>query len=147
MSSPVQRLLLADESCGKPPAKPHRASALMALGWSRPAYTCFDDASPVASLVWLGTRACWCVPVTEVPFLGSTHRGRAGSVRTFPSEQPLPRVASTQRGAGYEFLASLTAVLTARKHGLTVAEIEDWRDRFLLAAENPFRAWPKTTRR
>jgi transposase-like protein len=31
----------------------------------------------------------------------------------------------------------------ARKHGLTVAEIEDWRDRFLLAAENALRARPK----
>ncbi len=25
----------------------------------------------------------------------------------------------------------------ARKHGLTVADIESWRDTFLLAAENP----------
>jgi len=31
----------------------------------------------------------------------------------------------------------------ARKHGLTVAEIEEWRDRFLLAAENALRARPK----
>jgi transposase-like protein len=31
----------------------------------------------------------------------------------------------------------------ARKHGLTVAEVEDWRDRFLLAAENALRARPK----
>ena len=28
----------------------------------------------------------------------------------------------------------------ARKHGLTVAEIEDWRERFLLAAEKIGRA-------
>ena len=31
----------------------------------------------------------------------------------------------------------------ARKHGLTVAEIEDWRERFLLAAENALHARPK----
>ncbi len=31
----------------------------------------------------------------------------------------------------------------ARKHGLTVAEVEDWRDRFLLGAENALRARPK----
>lgn len=31
----------------------------------------------------------------------------------------------------------------ARRHGLTVAEIEDWRDRFLLGAENALRSRPK----
>lgn len=31
----------------------------------------------------------------------------------------------------------------ARKHGLTVAEIEEWQERFLLAAENALRARPK----
>ena len=31
----------------------------------------------------------------------------------------------------------------ARKHGLRVAEIEDWRDRFLLGAENSLRSRPK----
>ena len=31
----------------------------------------------------------------------------------------------------------------ARKHGLTVAEIEDWRDKFFLGAENALRARPK----
>jgi hypothetical protein len=30
-----------------------------------------------------------------------------------------------------------------RKHGLTVAEIEEWRERFLLGAENALRARPK----
>ncbi len=30
----------------------------------------------------------------------------------------------------------------ARKHGLTVAEIEDWRDRFLSGAENALRSRP-----
>lgn len=36
-----------------------------------------------------------------------------------------------------------SAQAAARKHGLTVAEIEDWRDRFLVAAENALRARPK----
>lgn len=31
----------------------------------------------------------------------------------------------------------------ARKHGLTVAEVEEWQERFLLAAENALRARPK----
>ena len=31
----------------------------------------------------------------------------------------------------------------ARKHGVTVAEIEDWKERFLLGAENALRARPK----
>ncbi|MBH0190088.1 MAG: DUF1153 domain-containing protein [Nitrospira sp.] len=31
----------------------------------------------------------------------------------------------------------------ARQHGLTVAEVEDWKDRFLLAGENGLRARPK----
>jgi transposase-like protein len=31
----------------------------------------------------------------------------------------------------------------ARKHGLTVAEVEEWKDRFVLAAENALRSRPK----
>jgi hypothetical protein len=31
----------------------------------------------------------------------------------------------------------------ARRHGLKVAEVEEWRDRFLLRAENALRARPK----
>ena len=31
----------------------------------------------------------------------------------------------------------------ARRHGLKVAELEEWRDRFLLGAENALRARPK----
>jgi transposase-like protein len=36
-----------------------------------------------------------------------------------------------------------TAAEAARRHGLKVAEVEAWRDRFLLAAENGLRARPK----
>lgn len=31
----------------------------------------------------------------------------------------------------------------ARKHGLTVADIEDWQERFVLGAENALRSRPK----
>ncbi len=31
----------------------------------------------------------------------------------------------------------------ARKHDLTVAEVEEWKDRYLLAAENALRSRPK----
>jgi transposase-like protein len=31
----------------------------------------------------------------------------------------------------------------ARKHGLTVAELEEWRERFLLGAENALRTRPR----
>lgn len=36
-----------------------------------------------------------------------------------------------------------TAKEAARKHGLKVSEIEDWRSRFLLAAENSLRSRPR----
>jgi transposase-like protein len=36
-----------------------------------------------------------------------------------------------------------TAAEAARRHGLKVAEVEDWRDRFLLGVENAPRARPK----
>ncbi|TKB94254.1 MAG: hypothetical protein E8D40_01830 [Nitrospira sp.] len=31
----------------------------------------------------------------------------------------------------------------ARQHGLTVAEVEEWREKFLLGAENALRIHPK----
>jgi hypothetical protein len=36
-----------------------------------------------------------------------------------------------------------TAAEAARRHGLKIAEVEDWRERFLLGAENALRAHPK----
>lgn len=36
-----------------------------------------------------------------------------------------------------------TLAEAARQHGLTVAEIERWQDRFLLAAENALRSRPR----
>jgi hypothetical protein len=37
----------------------------------------------------------------------------------------------------------MTVVQAARRHGLKVAEIEEWRERFLLGAENALRARPR----
>ena len=56
-----------------------------------------------------------------------------------------------QRWTAKRRVALVTSILkgetsvqeAARKHGLTVAEVEDWRDRFLFAAENALRARPK----
>ncbi|HEY6386759.1 MAG TPA: transposase [Candidatus Acidoferrum sp.] len=36
-----------------------------------------------------------------------------------------------------------TAADAARRHGLKVAEVEEWRERFLFGAENALRARPK----
>ena len=36
-----------------------------------------------------------------------------------------------------------TAAEAARRHGLKVAEVEEWRERLLLGAENALRARPK----
>jgi hypothetical protein len=47
-------------------------------------------------------------------------------------------------GPGREHSEGETSVQqAARKHGLTVADVEDWQERFLLAAENGLRARPK----
>ena len=37
----------------------------------------------------------------------------------------------------------ITVPEAARKHGLTVGEIEDWRDKFILGAENALRSRPR----
>ncbi len=36
-----------------------------------------------------------------------------------------------------------SAAEAARKHGLTVAEVEDWKEKFLTAAENALRSRPR----
>jgi hypothetical protein len=38
------------------------------------------------------------------------------------------------------FKGETTAAVAARSHGLKVAEVEEWRERFLLGAENSLRA-------
>jgi len=40
------------------------------------------------------------------------------------------------------FRGETTAAEAARKHGLTVAEVEDWKERFLAGAENALRSKP-----
>ncbi len=49
-----------------------------------------------------------------------------------PSHVDLERLEGRHVGSG-----------AARKHGLTVAVLEEWQDRFLLRAENALRARPK----
>lgn len=36
-----------------------------------------------------------------------------------------------------------SVVEAARKHGLTVADVEDWKEKFLLGAENALRSKPR----
>lgn len=62
-----------------------------------------------------------------------------------PDDQPVKRWTAKRRSAlVMSVLRGETSVPeAARKHGLTVAEIEDWRDRFLLGAENALRSRPR----
>jgi hypothetical protein len=63
-----------------------------------------------------------------------------------PNLRHSPKLGRRARGpSGWlSILKGETSVAqAARKHGLTVAEIEDWQERFLLAAENGLRARPK----
>jgi hypothetical protein len=57
--------------------------------------------------------------------------GRRGTVR-----RSAALIISLLKGA-------TTAVEVARRHGLKVAEVEEWRDRFLLGAANALRAHQK----
>jgi transposase-like protein len=58
---------------------------------------------------------------------------------------------SVQRWTAKRRVALIVSILkgetsvaeAACKHGLTVVEVEDWRDRFLLGAENALRSRPK----
>lgn len=61
------------------------------------------------------------------------------------SAEPIERWTAKRRVAlVVSILKGETSVAeAARQHGLTVAEVEDWKDRFLLAGENGLRARPK----
>ena len=61
------------------------------------------------------------------------------------SSEPIERWTAKRRAAlVVSLLKGETSVAeAARKHALTVAEIEDWRDRFLAGAENALRSRPK----
>ena len=57
-------------------------------------------------------------------------------VQRWTSKRRVALVVSLLRG-------ETTLAEAARAHGLTVGEIEDWRDKFLLGAENALRSKPK----
>jgi len=65
------------------------------------------------------------------------------------SAEPIERWPAKRRVAlVIRILKGETSVAeAARQHGLTVAEVEDWREKFLLGAENALRTSPKATRR
>jgi transposase-like protein len=60
-----------------------------------------------------------------------------------PDEHLKRWTAKRRAGLVIEILRGDTSVAeAARKHGLTVAELEDWRERFLAGAENALRSRP-----
>jgi transposase-like protein len=61
------------------------------------------------------------------------------------TEKPVQRWTAKRRSALVLSIlrGQTSAQEAARKHGLTVAEIEDWQDRFLSGAENNLRAKPR----
>lgn len=58
------------------------------------------------------------------------------SVQRWTSKRRLALVVSILKG-------ETSAQEAARRHGLTVAEVEDWRDKFLFGAENALRSKPR----
>ena len=60
----------------------------------------------------------------------------AEQVKRWTAKRKAALVLSILRG-------EISAQEAARKHGLTVAEVEEWKDKFLLAAENALRSRPK----
>ena len=61
---------------------------------------------------------------------------RADEVQRWTAKRRAALVISLLKG-------ETTAAEAARQHGLKVGEVEEWRDRFLLGAENALRARPK----
>ncbi len=61
------------------------------------------------------------------------------------SPEPVERWTAKRRAALVVAIlkGETTIAEAARQHGLTVAEIEGWQDRFLVAAENALRNRPK----
>lgn len=61
------------------------------------------------------------------------------------SAEPIERWTPRRRDAlVVSILKGETSVAeAARQHGLTVAEVEDWREKFLLGAENALRTRPQ----
>ena len=60
-----------------------------------------------------------------------------------PDEHLKRWTAKRRAGLVMELLRGNTSVAeAARKHGVTIAELEDWRERFLTGAENALRSRP-----
>jgi transposase-like protein len=61
------------------------------------------------------------------------------------SAEPIERWTAKRRAALIlSILKGETSVAeAARRHDLTIAEVEEWRDRFLVGAENALRSRPK----
>jgi transposase-like protein len=71
--------------------------------------------------------------------------GKRGGVMPEKKEETVQRWTAKRRSnLVLSILKGETSIQeAARRHGLRVAEIEDWKDRFLLAAENALRSRPK----
>lgn len=59
-----------------------------------------------------------------------------GKVERWTSKRRMALIVSILRG-------ETSVQEAARKHGLTVAEVEDWKEKFLAAGENALRSRPK----
>ena len=72
-------------------------------------------------------------------------RSRGGEWQKNKGQKKVQRWTAKRRAALVISLlkGETTAAEAARRHGLKVAEVEAWRDRFLLGAENALRARPK----
>jgi transposase-like protein len=79
----------------------------------------------------------------EQMVLGVSTRRYARSLEPLPEE--VQRWTAKRRAALVISLlkGETTVAEAARRHGLKVAEVEEWRDRFLLGAENALRARPR----
>jgi transposase-like protein len=75
---------------------------------------------------------------------GPQNEPQSAQATTSSQEPDIKRWTTKRRSAlVLEILrGDTTAAEAARKHGLTVAEVEDWKERFLSGAENALRSKP-----
>jgi hypothetical protein len=71
------------------------------------------------------------------------HRGGKWPTNNGPKRSSAGRPSVVRHSCQAWLKGETTAAEAARRHGLKVAEVEDWRDRFLLGAEDALRARPK----
>ena len=74
--------------------------------------------------------------MTEETKNGNELAGLPEDIQRWTAKRRAALVLSILRG-------ETSAQEAARKHDLTVAEVEEWKDRFVLAAENALRSRPK----